>query len=185
MLAALVRIRHVHQNLWLPEAWSTRLHGGEGTWAPMAEACLGYSAISAMLDAYLDPTAFAALPVVPSDFKAHAKEAKLRSNVHGVLKEIDAGALAAIRSLASYQSDMVAPVVGKPIALTIDAVTACGNVNLVNSSLAHCFCLTIITISSYMLITTADIKGAELASACYRFEQYGKCMQHVFLVNEY
>ena len=32
-----------------------RLHGGEGTWAPMAEACLGYSAVSAMLDAFLDP----------------------------------------------------------------------------------------------------------------------------------
>ena len=54
-----------------------RLHGGEGTWAPMAEACLGYSAVSAMLDAYLDPAAFAAIPTMPVNFRAHAKEAKV------------------------------------------------------------------------------------------------------------
>jgi len=55
-----------------------RLHGGEGTWAPMAEACLGYSAVSAMLDSYLDPVAFAAIPSMPINFRAHAKEAKVR-----------------------------------------------------------------------------------------------------------
>eukprot|EP00966_Prymnesium_polylepis_P215695 4994720-Prymnesium_polylepis.2 len=27
-----------------------RLHGGEGTWAPMAEACVGYSQVSGMID---------------------------------------------------------------------------------------------------------------------------------------
>jgi biotin carboxylase len=46
-----------------------RLHGGEGTWAPMAEECLGYSMVSAMLDAYLDPGAFAALPSRPAGFQ--------------------------------------------------------------------------------------------------------------------
>ncbi len=112
-----------------------RLHGGEGTWAPMAEACLGYSAVTAMLDAYLDPAAFGALPVMPTDFRAHAKEAKLRSSVAGVLKEIDAAALKSIRELPSYQSEMIAVVPGKRIDLTIDAVTACGNVNLVNDDL--------------------------------------------------
>jgi len=112
-----------------------RLHGGEGTWAPMAEACLGYSAVTAMLDAYLDPTAFGALPQLPTDFKAHAKEAKLRSSVSGVLKEIDPAALKAIRALPSYQSEMIAVAPGKRIDLTIDAVTACGNVNLVNEDL--------------------------------------------------
>merc|ERR1719201_1397937 len=51
-----------------------RLHGGEGTWAPMAVACCGYSAVSAMVDSFLDPLAFAALPTVPTNFVAHAKE---------------------------------------------------------------------------------------------------------------
>ena len=54
-----------------------RLHGGEGTWAPMAEACLGYSAVSAMIDSYLDPIAFAAIPKMPHTFRAHAMEAKV------------------------------------------------------------------------------------------------------------
>jgi len=112
-----------------------RLHGGEGTWAPMAEACLGYSAVSAMLDAMLDPLAFAALPSVPTNFRAHAKEAKLRSGVQGTLKEIDAAAMAKIRSLPSYRSEMISAKVGAPIELTIDAVTACGNLNLVNQDL--------------------------------------------------
>ena len=114
-----------------------RLHGGEGTWAPMAEACLGYSAISALLDAHLDPIAFAALPVTPSAFQAHAMEAKLRSGVSGLLKSIDTSAMKAIRALPSYQSEMLGVAVGKRIELTIDAVTACGNVNLVNEDLAQ------------------------------------------------
>jgi hypothetical protein len=44
----------------------------------MADACLGYSAVSAMLDGYLDPLAFAALPTTPTAFRAHAKEANMR-----------------------------------------------------------------------------------------------------------
>ena len=89
-----------------------RLHGGEGTWAPMAVACLGYSAVSAMVDAYLDPVAFAALPVAPVRFRAHAKEAKVRSAVSGTLSAIDVEALKAIRSLKSYQSEILAAKVG-------------------------------------------------------------------------
>ena len=55
----------------------------------MAAAALGYSAVTAMLDCYLDPAAFADLPVVPSDFSVHVMEAKLRSPVAGVLKSIN------------------------------------------------------------------------------------------------
>ena len=112
-----------------------RLHGGEGTWAPMADACLGYSAVSAMLDAYLDPMAFAAIPSRPVNFRAHAKEAKIRSGVSGVLKSIDQEAMKAIRGLKSYQSEIVSASPGKRIEKTIDLLTSCGNVNLVNESL--------------------------------------------------
>lgn len=114
-----------------------RLHGGEGTWAPMAEACLGYSAVSAMIDSYLDPLAFAALPRVPENFRAHAKEAKIRSAVAGFVTEIDPEALKAIRSLASYQSEMIGIHVGSRVEKTIDLLTSCGNVNLANASLSE------------------------------------------------
>ena len=64
-------------------------------------------------------------------------EAKLRSGVSGLLKSIDTSAMKAIRALPSYQSEMLGVAVGKRIELTIDAVTACGNVNLVNEDLAQ------------------------------------------------
>ena len=98
---------------------------------------MGYSAVSAMLDAYLEPLAFAALPAVPSAFAAQAKEAKLRSAVSGTLKEVDSAALRAIRALPSYQSEMIAAVPGKQIEKTIDLLTSYGNVNLVNSDAAQ------------------------------------------------
>ena len=144
-----------------------RVHGGEGTWAPMAESCCGYSAVSALLDAYFAPDAFAALPALPgaTGLNAFAMEAKLRSQVEGTLDKIDQQKMGRIRALKSYQDEMIAvevgltrtrtrtrtrtpdpntnpntkphsnPVpnqVGRPISKTIDAVTACGNVNLVH-----------------------------------------------------
>jgi len=113
-----------------------RLHGGEGTWAPMAEACMGYSAVSALLDAYFDPCAFARLPVVPCNFACVAMEAKLRSPVEGVLKSINHERLAVLRGLPSFTAQMLAVEVGKPIKKTIDAVSACGNFNLVHKDKA-------------------------------------------------
>ena len=64
----------------------------------MVRSVAGYSAVSAMLDAYLDPAAFAALPRLPQHFKAHAMEAKLRSAVEGKLTRIDDEAMAAMLS---------------------------------------------------------------------------------------
>ena len=112
-----------------------RLHGGEGTWAPMAEACVGYSMVTALCDAHFDPSAFAALPHTPSNFRAHAMEAKLRSAVEGTLTRIDEEGMAAIRALPSYRAEFVPLAVGKPVFKTIDAVSASGNINLVNDDL--------------------------------------------------
>ena len=41
----------------------------------------------------------------------------------------------AIRALRSYQSEMVGAAVGKRVDKTIDLLTSCGNVNLVNVNL--------------------------------------------------
>ena len=111
-----------------------RLHGGEGTWAPMVETCLGYSQVSAMIDAYLDPPAFAAIPAYPDNFKAFATEADMQSNVSGILKEVDPEALAKIKALSSYRDGFLAVTVGERIEKTIDLLTSCGNYNLVNQS---------------------------------------------------
>ena len=109
-----------------------RMHGGEGTWEPMASAALGYSQVSAQIDAFLDPLAFAALPSRPETFNAYAREAIVSSVVSGVLSEIDPVALSALRSLPSYQSEMFGVTVGQPIEKTVDLITSCGNINLVH-----------------------------------------------------
>jgi biotin carboxylase len=112
-----------------------RVHGGEGTWAPMAEAALGYSAVSALLDCAVDPAAFAALPAVPTNFAVHVMEAKLRSPVQGILKKINTDRWEAITKLRSYSSSCVMVSEGKPIVKTIDACSASGNVNLIHANL--------------------------------------------------
>ena len=69
---------------------------------------MGYSAVSALLDAYFDPCAFARLPAAPCNFVAAAMEAKLRSPVEGTLVAIDSKKLERIRRLKSYRSEMLA-----------------------------------------------------------------------------
>ena len=53
--------------------------------------------------------------------------------MEGTLATIDQEKMGRIRALKSYESEMVAVEVGRPISKTIDAVTACGNVNLVHA----------------------------------------------------
>jgi len=114
-----------------------RLHGGEGTWAPMAEACLGYSQVSAMMDAYLDPAAFGALPEVPTAFRQFCTEANMQSYVAGTVESIDVDALRRIRALPSYAGEFIDVKVGARIEKTIDLLTSCGNINLINESRAQ------------------------------------------------
>ena len=66
--------------------------------------------VSALLDAYFAPDAFAALPALPgaTGLKAFAMEAKMRSKVEGTLDKIDAQKMARIRALKSYQDEMIA-----------------------------------------------------------------------------
>ena len=66
--------------------------------------------MSALLDTYFAPDAFAALPALPgaTGLKAFAMEAKMRSKVEGTLDKIDAQKMARIRALKSYQDEMIA-----------------------------------------------------------------------------
>jgi hypothetical protein len=58
--------------------------------------------------------------VAPRCFPA----SQIRSGVAGTLTEIDQAAMKAIRSLDSYQSEMVGTAVGKRVEKTIDLVRA-------------------------------------------------------------
>lgn len=116
---------------------NARLHGGEGIWLPISDACLGYTQVSAMCDAYLNRPAFDALPTSPIALVAHGAWVTIRSNQPtGVVTNIDAGRLAAIRALPSYRTEYMSYDVGSVVAMTIDACTVHGCFNLAHPDAA-------------------------------------------------
>ena len=120
-----------------------RLHGIEGSWAPIVERCLGYSQVSALLDAYYEPTAFAALPPHPAteaQATAFGAQIGVRSMVEGEITRVNQARVEEIRSVASYVSENVAWSGLQPgcrIAKTVDVVTLCGQISLVHASQAQ------------------------------------------------
>jgi hypothetical protein len=61
----------------------SRCHGGEGTWLPVAQECVGYTQLSAALDSYLRPDRFEALPMAPMSLLNEGGEAFLVSTYNG------------------------------------------------------------------------------------------------------
>lgn len=117
-----------------------RLHGIEGSWCPIVDKCLGYSQVSALLDAYYEPTAFKALPDSPSTMYARGAQVGVRSMVEGTIASVDESRVAQIRAVESYVGENVAwssLTAGQPIVKTTDVVTLCGQINLVAESKAH------------------------------------------------
>jgi len=108
-----------------------RLHGHDGGWVPISETCVGYSQVSALVDAYTSPDAFARLPCTPS--ASRGVMVFIRSPVAGVLSGVREDRLKTLRELRSFNSDrIVAPAVGEPIVVTKDLLSLCGNVLLAN-----------------------------------------------------
>ena len=84
---------------WLGDA---RLHGGEGIWLPISDACLGYTQVSAMADAYLHEARFDALPRAPTNLRAHGAWARRGArSVSGLAASPSGAALATCASAAS------------------------------------------------------------------------------------
>jgi len=116
-----------------------RLHGIEGSWKPVVERCLGYSQVSALIDAYREKDdAFAKLPKAPTQPLGHGAQVGVRSTVEGIISKISEERLAKIRATASYCGENL-PLTsslaeGQPIAKTIDIVTLCGQINIAHAS---------------------------------------------------
>ena len=114
-----------------------RLHGGDGQWEPVAKHCFGYSQVSALADAYVAPTAFDALPALPDQLRGFGAEIDLRSTVAGTLAAIDEAAMARIRALPSYISEVLDLKPGDEIRLTVDALTITGGIQIGNTDRAQ------------------------------------------------
>eukprot|EP00615_Pteridomonas_danica_P004363 CAMPEP_0114338582 /NCGR_PEP_ID=MMETSP0101-20121206/7137_1 /TAXON_ID=38822 ORGANISM="Pteridomonas danica, Strain PT" /NCGR_SAMPLE_ID=MMETSP0101 /ASSEMBLY_ACC=CAM_ASM_000211 /LENGTH=470 /DNA_ID=CAMNT_0001471221 /DNA_START=391 /DNA_END=1803 /DNA_ORIENTATION=- len=110
----------------------SRCHGGEGTWIPVAEACLGkgYNQMDAALDCYVRPAAFDALPTAPGRVQKYGAEIDLVSFKEGIIKSIPG--IDKIRSLPSFQKMELAVQPGVKQLRTTDCFTRPGSVVLIN-----------------------------------------------------
>lgn len=110
-----------------------RLHGGEGIWLPIAQACLQYTQVTALHDACFAPDAFAALPATPRHpLHQYGAWVTIRSPREGTVTAIEHSRLARIRALPSFLGEYFAPcvAVGRRVRQTVDATTVHGCFNL-------------------------------------------------------
>ena len=116
-----------------------RLHGGEGIWMPISQACLGYTQVSALHDAYFAPQAFDRLPVTPRHpLGKHGAWVTIRSPKEGTISQIHEEKIMRIRALPSFLDEYFAPCisVGSRVRQTVDATTVHGCFNLVHEDAA-------------------------------------------------
>jgi len=109
----------------------SRCHGGEGTWLPVVQECIGHSQVEAVLSCYLRPDRFDALPAAPRLLK-HGAEAFLVSHEIGTLKDIPG--IPVIRNLTSFRRLEMLTQPGAFVRPTIDCFTRPGSVQLVNET---------------------------------------------------
>jgi hypothetical protein len=107
-----------------------RCHGGEGSWLPITEECLGYSQLEATLDCYLRPDRFDALAARPELLLKQGAEVFLVSSAAGVVESYPG--IDDIRRLSSFRRLELFTQVGSAVVPTIDCFTRPGSVQLVS-----------------------------------------------------
>ncbi|CAM9876580.1 unnamed protein product, partial [Chrysoparadoxa australica] len=110
----------------------SRCHGGEGTWQPIAQECLGYNQIDTNLDAYIHPDAFDAIPMEPVDILKSGCEVFLVAHQCGVVRNVPG--IDKIRTLPSFRRMEMTVQPGSQLSPTVDCFTRPGSVQLVNDS---------------------------------------------------
>ena len=105
-----------------------RIHGGEGTWLPIAEGAFGLTMVDATLDAYLEPDAFDALPDRPLRVLRDGREVDLVSYHSGTVRGCPG--VAEITAFESFYRCEMAVQPGSAIVRTVDCFTRPGAVQL-------------------------------------------------------
>jgi len=108
-----------------------RCHGGEGTWLPVVQECIGYSQVETVLNCYLRPDRFDALPNEPTLIN-HGCEAFLVSYANGLVVEIPG--LDRIRDLPSFRRCEMMTQPGAVLRQTTDCFTRPGSVQMVSKT---------------------------------------------------
>ncbi|CAM9247499.1 unnamed protein product [Phaeothamnion confervicola] len=110
----------------------SRCHGGEGTWQPIAQECLGYNQIDAALDAYIRPDEFDKVPPEPTKLRKEGREVFLVARRAGRVHSVPG--VDVIRSLPSFRTLEMSAQPGSLLRPTTDCFTRPGSVQLVNES---------------------------------------------------
>jgi len=108
----------------------SRPHGGEGTFAGMAQCVLGYSQVSVMLDTFDKPQHFRRLPKQPARFSGHCQELYLVSLEDGDLEGYPM--MEVVKQLPSYNGHNLSVQPGGKIQKTIDFLTTPGSIRLMH-----------------------------------------------------
>jgi len=105
-----------------------RCHGGEGSWVPLVNKCLGRNQVQSVLDALLDEKAFESIAEYPIVKDYYGVEVFLVSQKEGKLKSFPR--LEEVKRLKSFfQLDLLVKP-GEPLKKTIDCITRPGSVRL-------------------------------------------------------
>lgn len=112
-----------------------RCHGGEGSYLPIVNRCLGYNHVEAALDAYFDEEAFNALPDRPLALRAFGCEAMLVSYEDGTLAGLPG--LAEIERMPSFVSKLLHVHAGDALERTVDMFSTPGSFLLVHEDQAQ------------------------------------------------
>lgn len=107
-----------------------RCQGGEGSWLPVAQECIGYTQLEATLNCYLRPDQFDNLPPAPYKLLKQGCEAFLVSYSSGTIKDIPG--IDIVRTLPSFRRVEMLTQPGATIVPTIDCFTRPGSVQLVH-----------------------------------------------------
>jgi biotin carboxylase len=113
-----------------------RSHGGNGEWIDTADALMGYSQVTALLDAYVNPAGFDALPAAPQPFNGTGMLVFLPSYKAGVLLAVPG--LERLATLSSFVRSALEVHIGDRIIKTINVFTEVGIAVLLNDDVAAC-----------------------------------------------
>jgi len=106
----------------------SRPHGGEGSWVPLVNKCLGRNQVQCLIDAVLDEKAFKAIPEYPILSGWYGAEVFLVSQTEGKLKGLPR--LEEVKKLKSFfQLDLLVKV-GDRLKRTVDCITRPGSIRL-------------------------------------------------------
>jgi len=108
----------------------SRCHGGEGTWQPIANGCIGHNQIDVTLDCYVRPDEFDKLPEFKSSMHRYGREVFLVAREDGKIKSIPG--IDTIMGLRSFVKCEMCVQPGDELKKTVDCFTRPGAIQLIH-----------------------------------------------------